>query len=206
MSWAEELGWIYRPPGLKPMVVEHAVTDPVELTQLVPKAHAYGARVVRVDGTTPEGAARLDQLWRTSYAQNGAAPSAWVDTFGNIIVDEAAHPEINTIDVLRGPVPPQPEAAPDHEPDSEADDGGFQVGTYSTEMARAIQGPAEANRAFWAETDARHFVAMTKDPDIYRFIWQSQFAQPGEPPPAFYDSAGTLHVDINRVDIQNRPR
>jgi hypothetical protein len=101
-SWADELRWIYRPPGLKGIVLDHVVTDPVELTQLVSKANQWGAKVIRVDGTTPEGAARLDQLWR-AYWQQGAAPSAWVDTFGNVIVDEAAHPEINMTDVLHGP-------------------------------------------------------------------------------------------------------
>ena len=204
MSWAEEMRWIYRPPGLKVLVVEHPVTDPVELAQLVSKAQAYGARVIRVDGTTPEGAARLDQLWRTGYGEHGAAPSAWVDTAGNVVVDEAAHPEINSVRVLQGPVP-QPEGGPQEELESEPEGSEFQVGTSSTELARAIQDPAEATKAFWAETDARRLVAMTKDPDIYRFIWQRQFGQPGEPPPAFYDSSGTLHVDINRVDIQTRP-
>ena len=102
MSWAEELRWIYRPPGLKAIVLDHVVSDPVELTQLVSKANSYGAQVIRVDGMTPEGAARLEQLWH-AYAQEGAAPTAWVDTFGNVIVDEAAHPEINSLSVLQGP-------------------------------------------------------------------------------------------------------
>ena len=204
MSWADELRWIYRPPGLKAMVVDHTVGDPVELTQLVSKANAYGARVIRVDGTTPQGAARLDQLWRTSYGQQGAAPSAWVDTFGNVVVDEAAHPEINASNALQGPVR-EPEGAPQQELESEDEGGAFQVGTYSTELARAIQDAGEATTAFWAETAARRLVAMTKDPDVYRYIWQHQFGQPGEPPPAFYDAAGTLHVDINRVDIHTRP-
>ncbi len=204
MSWAEELRWIYRPPGLKPMVVDHAVSDPVELTQLVSKANTFGARVIRVDGVTPEGAARLDQLWRTSYGQEGAAPSAWVDTFGNVVVDEAAHAEINASGVLQGPVP-EAEGAPQQEVESESEDGAYRVGTYSNELARAIQDQGEATSAYWSETDARHFVAWTKDPEIYRLIWQRQFGQPGEPPPAFYDSAGTLHVDSNRVDIHTRP-
>jgi hypothetical protein len=43
-------------------------------------------------------------------------------------------------------------------------------------------------------------------PDIYRYIWQHEFGQPCEPPPAFYDAAGTLHVDVTRVDIHTPPR
>jgi len=98
--------WIYRPPGLKAIVVDHVVTDPVELMQLVVKARVYGAKVIRVDGSTPEGATRLDQLWH-GYWEQGAAPSAWVDTFGNVIVDEDAHMEINRADAdrVQGPVP-----------------------------------------------------------------------------------------------------
>jgi hypothetical protein len=168
----------------------------------VSKARSYGARVIRVDGTSAEGAARLDQLWRASYAQRGAAPSAWVDSFGNVVVDEAAHPEINSTAVLQGPTP-QPEGA-QQESESEDEGGEFQIGAHSTELGRAIQDPTEASRAFWAETDARHFIAMTKDPDIYRVIWQNEFGQRGEAPPAFYDAAGTLHIDITRVDMQTR--
>ncbi len=140
MSWADELRWIYRPPGLKAMVVDHAVTDPVELTQLVTKANAYGARVIRVDGTTPEGAARLDQLWHASYAQQGAAPSAWVDTFGNVVVDEAAHAEINAVGALQGPVP-EPAGAPEEEMESDEEGGILSGGELLDRTGSADPGP-----------------------------------------------------------------
>ena len=206
MSWAEELRGVYRPQGLKAMVVDHAVADPVELTQLVSKANAYGARVIRVDGTTPQGAARLDQLWRTSYAQQGAAPTAWVDTFGNIVVDEAAHPEINTATALQGPVR-EPEGGPQQELDNEGEGEGGAFGRHLFDRAGpGHPGPRRGKPCVLGRDRGPPPGGDDQGPGHLPLYLAAPVRTARRAPPAFYDAAGTLHVDINRVDIQTSPR
>jgi hypothetical protein len=122
------------------------------------------------------------------------------------VVDEAAHPEINALDALQGPVPEPAGGAFEEEWESEDEGGEFRALPRSTELARVIEDAGQATAAFWAEVDAGHLPAMTNDAEIYRSKWQHEFGQPGEPPPAFYDAGGNLHVDMTRVDVHTRPR
>jgi hypothetical protein len=73
-----------------------------------------------------------------------------------------------------------------------------------------IADPKQAYDLYWQQEaafkarESERPADFTFDPDIYRAKWQTANGQ-GEPPPAYVDQYGQLHVDANRVDVHTPP-
>jgi hypothetical protein len=202
---AEEAPGVPSDMRMRPIRMDHPMTDPVEIAQRVAEAARRGRIVRRVDGQTDMDTLR--DLWRGSYGQSGEPPVAWVDTAGNVVVDESRVPEINQVEVPQGPL--REPAVVDQEPVIESEGAPasqeMQVPAFSREVGTRIEDPVTAAELYFAERDAGRIVFMVKDPYVLVDVWQGQYQQSGEAPPAWVNSEGVLTVDVNRVDINNRP-
>jgi hypothetical protein len=183
--------------------IDHVVSDEVEATQLLASP---GVRPFILDGI--DEPVRLQELWQ-SYGGQGAAPAAWLDNAGLLIVDASRMPAAldmvsHGTSALAGPVAPGPDPVSELdevEPSANEEVEATQAPGYSRDVARVISDPVEASQLFFEADMAGEVSWIVKDPTVLRDIWNGSYKQQGEPPVAWVNGAGVLTVDALRVDV-----
>jgi hypothetical protein len=154
--------------------------------------------------------------WEGGYGQSGEPPAAWVDNFGNVIVDYARAPDVLHPGAPEGPIQHPGEKVRSSEPE---DDGAYEdesagasldpaaavVAGEDRGVSGTIEDPALASRLFLAEQQVGKFVRFINNRRFLEHAWQFEYGGKGAPPPGWFDGAGYLVIDAERVVLAFSP-
>jgi len=196
----------------------YETNDAFEAAQMSFNARARGRNVRHIDGQAePE---RLADAWRV-YGGSGEPPVAFMDNYGNVIVDVARAPSAMEAAAPQGPV-----ANPGREIPSP--EGGFETGPESSQqeaqsypdftpqpgegrgIEREVTSPSEAGRLIHEENVAGRPVRVISDGGGLKgnvdLIYRSEYGGTAkETPVAWVDDKGYLVVNVDKVDYGNYP-
>jgi hypothetical protein len=177
------------------------IDSAIEANQVLFMQHAARGEI-RVLG---RGEAR--RVWASEYGQTGDPPPGWVEPSGKVVIDGD---RVRTIEVESGPVPPP--AGRETAASAERVAGppnvrqALQTQAGPSRVEASVRDPQQAYELYWQRMDSFRDRAggrppeFTFEPDIHRVKWQLAGGE-GDPPPAYIDQRGQMHVDASRVDV-----
>lgn len=208
---------INRPKEFGSVELIYETNDAFEASQMSFNARARGRNVRHIDGQAePE---RLADAWRV-YGGSGEPPVAFMDNYGNVIVDVARAPDAMGAAAPQGPVAnpgreiPSPDAGVEAGPESAQEAQSYPDFTPQPGEGRGIDhevtSPSEAGRLIHEENVAGRPVRVISDGGGLKgnvdMIYRSEYGGTAEETPvAWVDDKGYLVVNVDRVDYGNYP-